>query len=181
MSAVCQRLPHLEELGVFLSSVKKVITPEGRTIDKALKKLGSNSKVAKAGWFGERYQDGTPVAMAVNANEFGTQTIPARPFIRPTLSSTQVKEQLKKIIDNGLKKVLKGQGSVEQTLDLIGLKFVGDTKEAISKLTTPELKESTIYGRLHRKADKKTIGSLDKPLIDSGIMLNTMTNKVENE
>ena len=172
---------HLEELVEFLYNVKKVITPEGKLIDRAINNLSKNSKVAKAGWFGERYEDGTPVASVVNENEYGTQRIPARPFIRPTLNDTRSKEQIKRIIDNGLKKALKGRGNISQTLELVGLKFVGDTKEAISKVQSPPLKESTIYNRLHRKADKKTIGSLTKPLVDSGIMLNTMTNKVENE
>ena len=166
---------------MFLSNVKIEKSEFGKKLDKSINKLSKNKLVGKSGWFGEKYANGTFVASAVVWNEYGTSKIPARPFIRPTLNSSTIKNLIRVLAARESKKVIVGEEDISRMLLLISEKFTGETKKTISKLTEPALKESTIYNRLHRKEDKKTIGLLTKPLVDSGIMLNTMTSKVENE
>ena len=147
----------------------------------ALKQL--DGKVAKVGWFeGARYDDknSTPVAYVAAIQEFGYQpkNIPARPFMRPTVIAQQ--NTWKKIAEYGAKQVLLGNQTIGDVLENLGLKAAGDVKKTISKIVTPALSQRTIDARLARRSDKTTLGLLTKPLIDTGHMLATLTNIVED-
>lgn len=139
-------------------------------------------KVGKVGWFeSAKYNDGTPVAYVATINEFGCpeKNIPARPTVRPTIAEQQ--GNWRRLAAQGAKAILAGRYTVAQVLEGIGLQAVGDIKKTISKLTSPALKESTVKNRLRRRADRKTIGGLTKPLVDTGRMLNSLTNVVEDK
>lgn len=161
--------------------VKRVVTPEGKRFKIALEDL--EDKQGKVGWFEKsRYDDekNTPVAFVAAQNEFGNPeiNIPARPFMRPTI--LEKRKEWKNLADRGAKQIIKGNYTVANVLDLIGQQAVGDIKKTISQLWYPPLSPVTIALRLSRKADQSTIGNLDKPLIDTGIMFNTITNVVED-
>jgi hypothetical protein len=167
-------------------------------LDKALKDL--EKKVAKVGWFkGARYNDKkqTPVAYVAAIHEFGypSKNIPARPFLRPTLSNK--KQEWKELAFKLSKLVLKGQKTADEMMETIGLKAVGDITKTIKNIWSPALKPSTINNRIRkyssdpqlkestRKIRKKEVqrfvsAGLYKPLEDTGHMIATITNVVES-
>ena len=65
-------------------------------------------------------------------------------------------------------------------LEALCLKAEADVRQAIINVTAPALKQSTIDAR-KRKLAKGTRfkGSIEKPLVASGLALATLTSKVE--
>ena len=162
-------------------TIQRVKTKEAHQLQVALKNL--DGKVGKVGWFEKsKYadKDATPVAYVAAIQEYGypSKNIPARPFMRPTIADKQV--EWASIVKQGSAQILKGNQTIGDVLELLGLKASADVKKTISQITTPPLAEATIAARLARKADKNTVGNLTKPLIDTGIMFNTLTNTVED-
>ena len=161
--------------------VKRVVSPAGKNFEIALKNLQS-TKVGKVGWFqNSKYENGLPVALIAAQNEFGNPSkhIPGRPFLRPTI--VEKEREWADIATAGARAILRGNQTVGSVLEGLGLKAAGDVRKKISLITQPPLSPVTIYNRLHRKSNKKTIGLLTKPLIDTGIMIGTLTNSVEDE
>lgn len=141
---------------------------------------GISDKVGKVGVFEtSKYEDGTPVAYVAVIQEYGSaaQGIPPRPFMRTTIAEKTPEWQ--EIARRSAAAMLKGAMTGEQALELIGLKAAGDIRNTISKLTTPELKPTTVAARLRARVDKQTVGLLTKPLVDTGTLLNSVTNTVE--
>lgn len=164
------------------SYVKRQKTETGKHLDIALTNLVG--KVAKVGWFEDsRYPEkpNLPVAYVATIHEFGypPKNIPPRPFMRPTIAGQ--KNVWKDIAKSGAMAILKGEQSVYNVMEAIGLKAAGDIRKTISTIYTPPLKPGTIAARLAKRSDKQTLGLLDKPLIDTGLMFGTLTSTVENE
>ena len=157
----------------------RTITDVGKQLQKALLQLKTD-KVLKVGWIENiRYPEtDESVASVAAQNEYGypPRNIPPRPFFRPTIIAKQ--NEWMKTIERGVKQILKGRANVEDTLDLLGAQVEKDVARAISTLETPALRPLTIAKRQARLV-KKHIGRLDKPLIDTGIMLNALSHKVE--
>jgi hypothetical protein len=65
-----------------------------------------------------------------------------------------------------------------QVLDVLGQQAAGDIRKSISRIASPPLKQATIDARLRKRADKTTLGKLDKPLVDTGTLLNAVTSEV---
>jgi hypothetical protein len=155
-------------------------TEAGKHLEVALKNL--EGKVGKVGWFEKsKYPDGTQVAYVATIQEYGypAHNIPPRPFMRPTILNKR--NEWVKIAESGAKAVIKGDQAIDSVIEAIGLKAAGDIRKTISLIWTPPLSPRTIQARLNRRKNKKTVGNLDKPLVDTGIMLATLTNVVENE
>jgi len=160
--------------------IEKKDGPGKKILDRILKEVGN--KVAKVGWFSSaRYENGTPVAYVATIHEYGStqKNIPPRPILRPTISKKQ--GDWRTLAEQLGESIIKGNESVDGALNKIGLKAAGDIRQTITEITTPALEESTIKARLRKRKDKKTMGFLSKPLIDTGIMLNTVTHVVEDE
>lgn len=158
----------------------KITTKPGINLNAALQ--GIENKVGKVGFFpGAIYDDGTPVAYVAAIQEFGVpeKNIPSRSFMRSTIKEQQ--QNWSAIAKNGSRAVLSGKLQASDLMDMIGQKAAGDMRKKISTITTPALKQSTIDARLSRKADKATVGSLTKPLVDSGLMLQSLTSVVEDK
>lgn len=100
-------------------------------------------------------------------NEFGTATIPARPFI----SSTADKKRTEWLgyMDDGVNAVMQGKTDLKRVFNKLGLKMTGDIKRTINQLKVPPNKSSTI----------KAKGS-NKPLIDSGSLLGSIRHEVSH-
>lgn len=162
-------------------TVKRVKTKAGENLAKALENL--DGKVGKVGWIhSSMYIDGREYVAEVAAqNEFGNPNkhIPARPFMRPTIS--EKRQEWANISKQGAEQILKGNYDIGQVLELLGLKAAGDIRKKITQITSPPLAQSTIDARLAKRANKSTVGNLTKPLIDTGIMMNTLTNSVEDD
>ncbi|EPO2591135.1 hypothetical protein ACT8MX_003286 [Escherichia albertii] len=138
---------------------------------------GLQRKAAKVGWFeSAKYADGTPVAQVAAANEFGPH---ARPFMRPTIAERA--QTWRAVGKNVARKVVNGQASADQLFETIGLQASGDIAKTISSITSPPLLPRTIAARQAKMADGKTIGSLDKPLVETGLMINSLTHIVEDK
>lgn len=154
-----------------------------KQLEFALKNL--DGKVGKVGWFEksqypeEKNRKSIAVATVAAIQEYGDSTrgIPPRPFMRPTIAQQQL--VWSKIAEDGAKAILKGKSDVGAVMEAIGLKAAGDIRKTISSIWTPPLSPYTIQARLAKRNNKSHVGNLNKPLIDTGIMFNTLTNTVE--
>lgn len=108
-----------------------------------------------------------------------TIIIPPRPFMRPT--AARDRKDWIKIMADGSKKVMQGKLTADQVMWGLGAAAAGGIKESIVAVTAPPLKPGTIAARKRQMADKKTVGNLSKPLVHSGIMLDTVTHTNERE
>jgi hypothetical protein len=116
---------------------------------------------------GQHYPDGTNVAFVASIHEFGAPgaNIPARPFMRPTVNAK--KDTWINTVKKGIPKVVTGQATAFDVLDLVGIQGAADVQETISKVTSPPLRPMTIA----RKGSAK-------PLIDTGQMFASVRNSV---
>lgn len=161
---------------------------------KALAAL-SGSKV-KVGWFPAAvYENGVQVSEVAQLQELGSadETIPARPMLRPTAEDHR--QEWAQLLGKGSMAVLNGKSSASTVMSSVGAVAADDVRKTISQVTSPSLKDATVMARLRRyatyqKAGKKGRASqrakvrsvptagIYKPLVDSGIMLNSCTYEV---
>lgn len=122
----------------------------------------------KVGWFeSAHYPDGTAVAYVATIHEFGTDHIPARPFMRPAVQDNG--PEWMKLLADGAKAAANGGISARDVLEMVTLKAAGDVAKKIEAVTSPALSPITIK----RKGKSK-------PLIDTGQMFQSVTGKVES-
>ena len=136
----------------------------------------------RIGWFeGARYDDETPVADVAFDNEFGvpSENIPPRPFFRPTISGNR--EDWKKSTLFLARRVLRGESTAEDMLNVIGLTVSGQIRKSIRNVQKPALSWITIQNRLEIRKDKRTMGLLHKPLIFEGLLYNSVSYIVNDE
>jgi hypothetical protein len=167
-------------------------------IDVALKELSGVE--TRVGWFpGAKYEDGTPVALVASVQEYGHGPIPPRPFFRTTIASEQ--NAWRQYAAQGAKAVLKGTAAASDVMDGLGERAQEDVKETINQITSPPLSPITLELRAMKhknpglKVTGKTVGEAawkvkqpgyqlasgtpDKPLIDSKLMITTLTHTTE--
>lgn len=105
--------------------------------------------------------------------------IPPRPMLRPTvLRETQ---NWLEILASGSRSVMAGRTTADNVMEAIGARGAGDIRKTISMVWNPPLKPSTIAARRRALTDKKTVGALDKPLVASGIMIDSVTHRTGSE
>lgn len=141
-----------------------------------------DKKVGKVGWLdGKAYKDGPIVAMVAMQNEYGNATlrIPPRPFLRPTIKARE--KAWSEIARRTANQVLEGKAKTEKIFELVGQQASGDFRKAITKVQEPPLAHATVAARIYARKGKGIIGKLLKPLIDSGVMMNSLTYAVEDE
>ena len=135
----------------------KVQRRGGKKLQRLLREAGKGGvSGVKVGFFSTaKYQDGTPVAAVAAWNEFGTKTIPERPFFRNALAESErgVSNILAKGIDT--KKMVVD----ERLAGRVGAYVAGQVMESITALKGPPNASETV----RRK------GSTN-PLIDTGMM-----------
>ena len=152
------------------------MTDDVKDIDLGWKKISKNLKLinksytkvgiqGNAGSHEDGKEGGATIVMVGVYNEFGTQSIPARPFMRTSIE--EKKNEIKKIQDSQYSKILQGKQTVKKALGVLGNYMVGQVQEKIKSIDTPPNAEST-------KARK---GS-SNPLIDTGRMRQSITNVV---
>lgn len=146
-------------------SVKK--SPDLKEITRIQKALIKKGRV-KVGFpkNSGSYDDGTNVVDVAIWNEFGTENIPARSFMR-----TAIAEHKKEYRDLGIqmaKDIIKGKGSIREGLQMIGLVAASDIQNKITEIQEPALAESTI----ERKGSTK-------PLINTGKLRQSVTYEVD--
>ena len=147
---------------------------------KSVDSLGDN--VLQIGWFENlKYDDDTPVAEVAATNEFGdpTENIPPRPFMRPAADNHQ--NEWLDLIEHFSGMVLDGEADMIDALEVLGLVASGDIRKAITEVHKPPLSWITIQNRLEVRADKTTIGKIDKPLIFEGILYNSVSYMINDD
>lgn len=131
-----------------------------------LKKLGGKEiKIGIQGDEEAEYKNGVSVIDVAIFNEFGTNKIPSRPFIRQcfALHSQEAYERLKKAVD-----FIERGGDVDLALGNIGQWYEQRMKHVLTTYAWKPNSQATI----------KQKGS-SKPLIDTGQLRNSIRYKVE--
>ena len=137
----------------FKEAIKKLQTLKNKTLQAGiLKDTGTN--------------EGVYIADYASWNEYGTEDIPARPFVGSTCDEQSSKWN--GVIDKIIDKILVDPSTdVERLINLLGEQVVGDIKEKIANNIPPPNTEGTI----RRKKSTKT-------LIDTGVMRNAITFEI---
>lgn len=136
---------------------------------------GLDGLEGKVGWFeSAHYPNGVPVAYVATVQEFGTDHTPARPFMRPAVADHG--GEWMQLIADGAEAALAGTHTPEQVLELVTLAAAGNVAEKIAAVMSPALHPATIAARARRN---KSGGASTKPLVDSGLMIQSVTGKVE--
>lgn len=160
----------------------KITVKHNDSVWNKAKKL-KNARLS-VGWFETaKYDDNTAVGEVAAYQEYGTSTIPPRPFMRPAQKKNEDKwialalSEIKKCVEKGI--------PLSYALSRLGLVVQGDIQQAITDVLTPKLKEATIKARMRRRGmSTKDIGSvpdtLKKPLVDTGTMLATVQSRSED-
>src|SRR5699024_7186369 len=91
--------------------------------------------------------------------------VPPRPFFRPTIDERS--KEWADDVGRGVAAAVRGQLTYEQALGQIGLKAAGQVGRKITQIHTPELAEATVKAK-----------GFEKPLVDTGLMLQAVTSKV---
>jgi len=113
-----------------------------------------------------RTQEGTTVAEVAAWAEFGTDSIPARSFIRGYVDENEA--LLRDKLRGAGVRVAKGDWSLEQALGLVGLFAVTGIRNRIDEHIPPPLAASTVARKGH-----------DKPLVDTRQLYVSITHEVE--
>lgn len=141
-----------------------------------------NNVQGKAGFFeSAKYPDGTPVAYVAAIQEFGYAEggIPPRSFMRTT--ANEQGKHWTEAFSKGAKAIVRGTFSPKQVMDAVGQLAAGDIRKKISEIQSPPLEAATVAARRRRYANKGATGNLTKPLVDTAIMVNSVTNIVEEK
>lgn len=138
---------------------------------------GSQSKV---GWFPSAiYEGGAPVAGVAYVQEFGSPSrgIPPRLGMRNT--ATEKWQEWAKTAETISRAAAQGKIAPGQVMEAVALAAEGAVRETITKVTSPALKQATIDARKRRLANggAGAQASIGKPLVDTGILLNTLTSE----
>ena len=164
----------------ILMEIRRARTDAGKNLDVALKDL--HGYEGKVGWFKDsRYpedQGGDFVAAIAAQNEYGnpSKNIPPRPFMRPTIIEKQ--SAWLAITAKLAAQVLEGKRSARDAMEVIAIQAENDVARKIKSIQSPPLAARTIQARLARYKNQKKVGLLTKPLIDTGLMIATLTHEV---
>ena len=137
----------------------KEIKAQFPKIDKAVVKTGIQSDAGE--------NEGVSIAEYAAFNEFGTRTIPERPFMRKTFDDNLA--NYNKLIERLFKGMLDGKLDAKMAFKILGQQTEDDMKNTIM---TGNFKPNSAY-----TVAKK--GS-SRPLIDTGTMRNSIRYEVEN-
>ena len=141
------------------------LTPEGQVFFQELYEL-QDQKVYAGIKEGTVYEDGTSVAAVAAFNEYGTSTIPPRPFMKQSFEKNR--SELETMCTEALRTVNEG-GSADAGLEKIGLFMKESIRKEIDTGSFTPNAESTV----------KAKGS-SKPLIDTGLMRDSVDYEVTN-
>lgn len=122
---------------------------------------------------GSTYPNGQSVAQVAEWNEYGNSRIPARPFMAPTLfkHAEHWPAQFAWILKQSNFKV-------DEAVEALANMIVGQVKMEINEVWEPPLAASTLAARVRKSPSGE---ATDKPLIDTGLMFNSITYQVEKK
>ena len=137
----------------------KEIKAQFPKIDKAVVKTGIQSNAGE--------NEGVSIAEYAAFNEFGTRTIPERPFMRKTFDDNLA--NYNKLIERLFKGMLGGKLDSKMAFKILGQQTEDDMKNTIMTGNFKSNADSTVAKK----------GS-SRPLIDTGTMRNSIRYEVEN-
>lgn len=115
---------------------------------------------------GLRGEVGSDLIKYATANEFGTEKIPERSFLRSTFDNGRF--AYIQALRFSVTQVLEGQRSLEQSMGRLGLRVLSDVQTTITELDDPPNAPYTIAKK-----------GADNPLIDTGRMRQSVDFAVE--
>lgn len=123
---------------------------------------------------GGRYKDGQLVAQVAFWNHFGTDTIPARPFISQAVDVAR--PRLNALQDRLLNQIIEGKKSVTKALRQLGARIEIEITNTIDQSNSWAVPNSPLV----RVAKNKPGGGLRgaTPLIRSGLLKRSITSRV---
>lgn len=128
------------------------------------------------------YPDGTPVAYVAAIHEFGApeQGIPPRPFMRPAAESNGA--EWSRHMAEGAAAVARGAITPRQVLEAVGQLAAANVSEAIRDVDSPPLLPATVEAKARKYADggARGPGALTKPLVDTGLLIQSPTYVVDS-
>lgn len=138
--------------------------------------------VGRVGWFPSAvYEGGQPVAGVAFVQEHGStkRSIPPRPFMRTT--ATEKRADWAKTAGDLTRAAAQGKLAPENIMPALTMAAEGHVRATITKISAPPLAEATVAARKRRLANggKGAKSSITKPLVDTGILLNTLTSETE--
>lgn len=138
---------------------------------------GAQSRV---GWFASaKYEGGQPVAGVAAVQEFGSPArgIPPRSFFRTT--ATEKRQEWAATVEQVSRAAAQGKIEPGRVIEAVALAAEGHVRETITKIQSPPLKQATIDARKRRLANggAGAQSTIAKPLVDTGILLNTLTSE----
>ena len=148
-----------------------------RTNPKALKKIIEEMRRVESGPYvsvgvhgdaGE-YPDGTSVYTVAMANEFGTENIPERSFMRAPIAEKRT--LIGSWVKGFAKLIVESKETVAHALESIGFRVQVIVQNAIKSNIAPENAPSTI-------ARKERLGVPQRTLIETGLLLRSIGYKV---
>ena len=149
----------------------------GKKLQRLLREAGKGGvSGVKVGFFSTaKYEDGTPVAAVAAWNEFGTKTIPERPFFRRALA--EVEDGVTNIIKAGIDP--RRMVVDDRLAGRVGEYVAGQVQESITALKDPPNAPETVARKRKKLHGKKGVGGGENPLIDTGFMHDSVTWQVE--
>lgn len=148
-----------------------------RRVEKVVETL-SKKKVEVGIFNTSHYPDGTPVAYVAAIQEWGYPqgNIQARSFFRTTIE--EQKPNWGRQVAGATQGAIEGKVDINNALEGIGGLASGDIGRKVTQIFSPALKESTLRNRRYKN---KSGHASDKPLVDSGLMLQSITHKVSKK
>lgn len=118
------------------------------------------------------YPGGQSVALVAAFNEFGTQSIPSRPFMRSAIDTNKSKINQRALLE--FRSITDGSASVRHALDRLGFTVQEMIKARIQRSSSWAIENAPSTARQKRKG-----GAIrgPTPLINSGLMLRSITFK----
>jgi len=121
------------------------------------------------------------VAGIAYVQEFGSPSrgIPPRSFMRST--AAERRGDWAKTVEQISRAAAQGKIAPNNVVPAVCMAAEGHVRETITKLTSPPLKQATIDARKRRLANggKGAQSTIGKPLVDTGVMLNTLTSETD--
>ena len=115
------------------------------------------------------YKDGQSVVEVALWNEFGTETIPERSFIRSTMDNQE--EKINQLRDHALNQIVAGAFTIEKALEFMGLNIQMLIQNTIKSNMPPPNAPSTLKAKERKGVPART-------LIETGLLLRSITYKV---
>ena len=84
-------------------------------------------------------------------------------------------------LTDGFSAALAGKIEVADVLEQVGQLAAAQIAQAIEDVTSPPLKDATIKQKLNKYRNKSTVGQVNSPLKDTGLMIASVEYKVEKK